>query len=230
MFWRLPRFGLVLVLLTAACSSKSDTVVSNSPADRYVESVNNVSGSFTVDGIFNHDKKPYTRHTHAGICASRKKSRRSKQTGCFGRPARKTSFTIRTRRRRKSTDAEAAAEEFDEVLHNRDARGVVFRVPVGDRRSDSKVRPFFNGNDYDFGNLVLELKSNSAEKVEGQIKSNVSSQQFDINFSVNVQPDVWTGGTFYQQPPTKLSARTSKRTTRDRRSGREVQPRLRASR
>ncbi len=105
----------------------------------------------------------------------------------------------------ENNDAEAAAEELDEVLHNRDARGVVFRVPVGGSANDSKVRPFFNGDDYDFGNLVLELKSNSADKIEGQIKSNVSSQQFDINFSVNVKPDVWTGGAFYQQPPTKLS-------------------------
>ena len=204
MFRRL-RFGLVLVLFTvAACSSKSDTVVSNSPADRYVESVNNVSGSFVVDGIFNYDKKPYTvTLTQAYARVVKNPADQSKQDVLIvllEKPLSRFALAVA-----ENSDAEAAAEELDEVLHNRDARGVVFRVPVGGSASDSKVRPFFNGNDYDFGNLVLELKSNSAEKIEGQIKSNVTSQQFDINFSVNVKPDVWTGGAFYQQPPTKLS-------------------------
>ncbi len=204
MFRRLPCIGLILVLLTAACSSKSDTVVSNSPADRYVESVNNVSGSFVVNGTFNYDKKPYTvTLTQAYARVVKNPADQSKQDVLIvllEKPLSRFALAVAD-----SSDAEAAAEELDEVLHNRDARGVVFRAPVGGSASDSKVRPFFNGNDYDFGNLVLELKSNSAEKVEGQIKSNVTSQPFDINFSVNVRPDVWTGGAFYQQPPTKLS-------------------------
>ena len=195
---------LILVLLTAACSSKSDTVVSNTTADRYVESVNNVSGSFVVDGIFNHDKKPYTvTLTQAYARVVKNPADQTKQEVLIvllEKPLSRFALAVA-----ESADAEAAAEELDEVLHNRDARGVVFRVPVGGSGNDSKVRPFFNGNDYDFGNLVLALKSNSADKVDGQIKSNVSSQQLDINFNVKVQPDVWTGGAFYQQPPTKLS-------------------------
>ncbi len=82
---------------------------------------------------------------------------------------------------------------------------VSFSASLMDRSANSEVRPYFNGNDYDFGNLVLEIKSLSNDKVEGQIKSNVGSQQADINFSVKLQPDVWTGGAFYEQPPTKLS-------------------------
>ena len=197
--------GVILLLLVgAACSSKSDRIVSNSPADRYVESVNNVSGSFVVDGSFNHDKKPYTvTLTQAYARVVKNPADQSKQDVLIvllEKPLSRFALAVA-----ESTDAEAAGEELDDVLHNRDARGVVFRVPVGGSASDAKVRPFFNGNDYDFGNLVLELKTNSADKVEGQIKSNVTSQQFDINFSVNVKPDVWTGGAFYQQPPTKLS-------------------------
>ena len=197
--------GLILVVLTAvACSSKNDKVVSNTPADRYVESVNNVSGSFVVDGFFNHDKKPYTvTLTQAYARVVKNPADQNKQEVLIvllEKPLSRFALAVA-----ESADAEAAAEELDEVLHNRDARGVVFRVPAGGSASDAKVRPFFNGNDYDFGNLVLELKSNSADKVEGQIKANVPSQQFDINFSVNVKPDVWTGGAFYQQPPTKLS-------------------------
>ena len=204
MFRRLLCFGLVLVLLTAvACSSKSGPVVTNSPADRYVEAVNTVSGSFVVDGIFNHDKKPYTvTLSQAYARVVKNPADQSKQDVLIvllEKPLSRLALAVA-----ESADAEAAAEELDEVLHNRDARGLVFRVPVGGSASDAKVRPFFNGNDYDFGNLVLELKSNTADKIEGQIKSNVSSQQFDINFGVNVRPDVWTGGAFYQQPPTKL--------------------------
>lgn len=197
--------GLILVLLgAAACSSKTGTVVSNTPADRYIEGVNNVSGSFVVDGNFNYDKKPYTvtlGQAYARVVKN--PSDQSKQDVLIvllEKPLSRFALAVA-----ESADAEAAAEELDEVLHNRDARGVVFRVPVGGSASDVKVRPFFNGDDYDFGNLVLELKSNAADKVEGQIKANVPSQQFDINFSVNVKPDVWTGGAFYQQPPTKLS-------------------------
>ena len=195
---------IVVLLAIAACSSKSDTVVSNTPADRYVESVNNVSGSFTVDGIFNHDKKPYSVNvTQAYARVVKNPEDQTKQevlVVLLEKPLPRFALAVA-----ENPDAEGAADEFDEVLHNRDARGVVFRVPPGSSGSGVKVRPFFNGNDYDFGNLELSLKANSPEIVAGQIKANVPSQQFDINFSVNVRPDLWTGGTFYQQPPTKLS-------------------------
>ena len=195
--------GLIL-LLFAACSSKSDTVVSNTPADHYLESVNTVSGSFTVDGIFNHDKKPYTVNvTQAYATVVKNVEDQSKQevlVVLLEKPLPRFALAVAD-----NPDAEAAADEFDEVLHNRDARGVVFRVPPGSTGSGVKVRPFFNGNDYDFGNVELTLKAFTPELVAGQIKANVPSQQFDINFSVTVRADLWTGGTFYQQPPTKLS-------------------------
>ena len=50
---------ILLLLVVAGCSSKKDITVS-SPADRYVESVNKVSGTFTIDASFNYDKKPST--------------------------------------------------------------------------------------------------------------------------------------------------------------------------
>ena len=204
MMRRLTCFGLAL-LLFGGCSRKSNIAPTNSPADRYVESVNNVSGSFTVDGSFNYDKKPYTvQLAHAYARVVKNPADQSKQDVLvllLEKPLSRFALAVA-----ENPDAEAAAEELDDVLHNRDARGVVFRVPVGGSSNDAKVRPFFNGNDYDFGNLVLDLKTNSADKLEGQIKPNVPSLQFDINFSVKVQPDVWTGGTFYEQPPTKLSA------------------------
>lgn len=195
----------MLVLLTAAaCSSKKDAIlVTSSNAGRYVESVNTVSGTFTVDGVFNYDKKPYTVNvTQAYARLVKNQADQSKQDVLIlllEKPLSRFALAVA-----ENNDVEAAADELDEVLHNRDARGVVFRVPVGGNTTD-KVRPFFNGNDYDFGNLVLNIKSIASDKVEGQVKSNVSSQQFDINFSVKVQPDVWTGGAFYEQPPTKLS-------------------------
>lgn len=198
-------FAFVLLLFSVACSSNRSPTSVGSPADRYVESVNNVSGSFTVDGSFNYDKKPYTVNlTQAYARVVKNPADQSKQDVLvllLEKPLSRFALAVA-----ENSDAEAAAEELDEVLHNRGARGVVFRVPVGGSGADAKIRPFFNGNDYDFGNLVLELKPLSADKAEGNIKSNVASQQFDIKFSVNVRPDVWTGGTFYQQPPTKLSS------------------------
>jgi len=204
----LPRAlcsGLILLVFAAtACSSKSDTVVSNSPADRYVESVNNVSGSFTVDGIFNHDKKPYSVNlTQAYATVVKNVEDQTKQevlVVLLEKPLPRFALAVA-----ENPDAEAAAEEFEEVLHNRDARGVVFRVPPGSTGGGVKVRPFFNGDDYDFGNVELSLKAFTPELLAGQIKANVPSQQFDINFSVNIRPGLWTGGAFYQQPSTKLS-------------------------
>jgi hypothetical protein len=204
MFRRLPCFGLVLVLLTAACSSKSDTVVSNIPDDRYVESINIVKGSFTVDGIFNHDQKPYSVNlSEAYATVVKSVADQSKQevlVVLLEKPLPRFALAVA-----HNPDAEAAADEFDEVLHNRDARGVVFRLPPGSTGSGVKIRPFFNGDDYDFGNVELSLKAFTADMVMGHIKANVPSQQFDITFTVNIRPNRWTGGTFYQQPPTKLS-------------------------
>ena len=195
-------FGVILALLAVtACSSKPK---GTSPADRYVESVNTVSGSFTVDGTFNYDKKPYTVNlAHAYARMVKNPADQNKQDVLvllLEKPLSRFALAVAENR-----DAEAAADELDDVLHNRDARGVVVRVPVGGSSSDAKVRPYFNGNDYDFGNLVLDLKTFTADKVEGTIKSNVASQQFDITFNVKVQPDVWTGSAFYEQPPTQLS-------------------------
>lgn len=197
MVWtRLRCFGLILVLLTAAaCSSKNRT-------PSVVESVNNVSGSFTVDGNFNYDKKPYTVNvTQAYARAVKNQADATKQDiliVLLEKPISRFALAVA-----ENPDAEAAAEELDEVLHNRDARGVVVRILD---KGETKIRPFFNGNDYNFSNLELEFKSFSDDKIEGQIRSKVTSQQFDVTFSVNVRSDVWTGGTFYQQPSTKLSA------------------------
>lgn len=231
MMWkRLRCTGLILFLLAAACSSKSDPA-SVSPTDRYVESVNSVSGSFTVDGVFNYDKKPYTINvTEAYGRVVKNRADQTKQDVLvllLEKPLSRFALAVA-----ENDDVEVAAGELDDVLHSRDARGVVFRVAV-DRKAaaeteekirqlnesgaefneievrrtgDSKVRPYFNGNDFDFGNLVLDIKSVSTDEVEGHIKSNVSSQHFDITFSVRLEPNVWTGGKFYEQPPTKLSA------------------------
>jgi len=196
--------GVFLVLLAVtACSSKRAISVPT-PADRYVESVNTVSGSFTVDGQFNYDKKPYSVNvTQAYARFVKNQADQSKQDVLIlllEKPLSRYALAVA-----ENNDVDAAAEELDEVLQNRDARGVVFRVPVGGQSSDPKVRPFFNGNNHDLSNVVLQINSLSMDKVAGQIKSNDSSRQFDINFSVNVRPDVWTGGTFYEQPSTKLS-------------------------
>lgn len=199
---RLISVMLVLVTVTA-CSSKRAISVPT-PADRYVESVNSVSGSFTVDGQFNYDKKPYAvnvKEAYARLVKNQAdQSKQDVLILLLEKPLSRYALAVA-----ENNDLEAAAEELDEVLQNRDARGVVFRVPVGGNPSDAKVRPFFNGNNHDLSNVVLQINSLSTDKVQGQIKSNDSSKQFDINFSVSVRPDVWTGGTFYEQPSTKLS-------------------------
>ena len=203
MWMRALCSGLILLVLTvAACSSRNDAPVAGLTA-HYIESVNNVSGSFSVDGGFSYDKKPFNinpTQAYARIVKNQQDpNKKDALIVLVEKPLTRFALAVA-----ENTDAEAATAELSDVLQNRDARGVVFRVAL-DRSGNSGVRPYFNGNDYDFGNLVLEIKSLSNEKVDGQIKSNAPSQQADIKFSVRLHPDVWTGGAFYEQPPTKLS-------------------------
>ena len=52
--------ALTLLLLTvAACSSRNNSAPVAGLTAHYVESVNTVSGSFSVEGIFSYDKKPF---------------------------------------------------------------------------------------------------------------------------------------------------------------------------
>ena len=193
-------------LLSVSCSSRKDshTAIPPSPADRYVESVNSVSGGFSVDAALSEDKKPFTispTQAYARIVKnSAEPSKNDVLIVLVEKPLSRFALAVAD-----TFDVEEGIRDLRAVLHNRNARGVAFRVPMGQQNADVDVRPFFNGNDYDFGNLIVQIKSSTADKIEGQITSDVSSQQADVNFSVKVQPDVWTGGAFYQQPPTNLS-------------------------
>jgi hypothetical protein len=199
--WMRALCSGLLLLTAAACSSKNQPAAGLTA--HYVESVNSVSGSFSVDGIFSYDKKPFNinpTQAYARIVKNQQDpNKKDALIVLVEKPLTRFALAVA-----ENNDVEAATAELSDVLQNRDARGVVFRVAM-DQSGNSGVRPYFNGNDYDFGNLVLEIKSLSNDKVDGQIKSNAPSQQADINFSVRLRPDIWTGGTFYEQPPTKLS-------------------------
>jgi hypothetical protein len=200
--WTRPLcFGLLL-LTVAACSRNDAGPVAGLTA-HYVESVNTVSGSFAVDGKFSYDKKPFNinpAQAYARIVKNQQDpNKKDALIVLVEKPLPRFALAVA-----ENDDVEAATAELSDVLQNRDARGVVFRVAM-DQSGNSGVRPYFNGNDYEFGNLVVEIKSLTNDKIEGQIKSNAPSQQADINFSVSLRPDIWTGGAFYEQPPTKLS-------------------------
>ncbi len=76
-------------------------------------------------------------------------------------------------------EADGTAILFRQMLMNRNVRGLALRLAT-DRNAATEapdqIRALFNGEDYDFGNLQLELKSFAADSIEGQIKSNVRSQ------------------------------------------------------
>ncbi len=124
--------GLILLVLTvAACSSKKDTVAS--PAHRYVESVNTVSGSFSVDGIFSYDKKPFNinpTQAYARIVKNpQDPSKNDVLIVLVEKPL--SRFALASA---ENDDLEVATDELTDVLQNRDARGVVFRVADGSKR------------------------------------------------------------------------------------------------
>lgn len=211
MWKRLSGAGLILfVLICAACSRKTAPGLTPppSPSDRYVESVNTTSGTLTIDAQFNEDKKPSVinfAHAYARVVINPEdQNKKDVLVVMLERPLPRTALSVI-----EGDDPGLATMDFFEMLRNRDARGVVLRVP-SDRNpafgdGQENIRTLFAGQDLDLGDLELELKSLTADKAEGRIKSNVESLQADINFAVQLKPDVWTGGAFYTQPSTKLS-------------------------
>ena len=208
---RLSGAGLILLLLIcAACSrKKAPALPQSTPSfDRYVESVNTAAGTLTIDAEFNEDKKPSVinfAQAYARVVTNPEDAnKKDVLVVLLEQPLPRAALSVI-----EDDDPKLGTMDFFEMLKNRDARGMVLRFPT-DRNpttdaGQENLRTLFNGHDYDFGNLELELKSLAADKAEGRVKSNAESLKADVNFTVKLQPDVWTGGTFYQQPPTKLS-------------------------
>lgn len=211
MWKRLSGAGLILfVSICAACSRNKAPALPQptEPSDAYVESVNTTSGTLTIDAQFNEDKKPSLinfSQAYARVVTNPEDSaKKDVLIVLLEQPLPRTALSIIV-----NDNPADETIEFFEMLRNRDARGVVLRVP-SDRNPSAadgqeNIRTIFEGQDLDLGDLELELKALTADKAEGRIKSNVESLQADINFAVQLRPDVWTGGAFYQQPSTKLS-------------------------
>jgi hypothetical protein len=195
----------LLLLLCVSCSSKRDAVTGGpaSPADRYIESVNTVSGSFSVDAALSEDKKPFTiSPTQAYTRVIRNAEDQSKKDAFIilvEKPLSRSALAVA-----ENDDTEEVTRDLAEILQNRDARGLAFRLPLDQQGAGPNVRAYFSGHDAHLGNLTVQINSQSADKIEGQVKSDVDSQQSDVSFSVRLLPDLWSGGTYYQQPPTNL--------------------------
>lgn len=211
MFKRLCGAGLILfVLICAACSRKKAPALPqpSDPFARYVESVNTASGTFTIEAQFTEDNKPSVinfSQAYARVVPNPEDTnKKDVLVVLLEQPVPRAALSAI-----ENDDPALGTMDFFDTLKNRDVRGVVFRFP-SDRNptandGQENIRTIFNGRDYDFGNLELELKSLAADKAEGRIKSNIESLKADINFTVTLQPNVWTGGAFFVQPSTTLS-------------------------
>jgi hypothetical protein len=241
MMWKhLSAASLGLILF--ACSGCSQTAQPGSAAQpdqrtsasaRYVESVNTVSGSYTIDAFFSEDNKPFTinmTQAYARLVKNRAdETKKDVLIVLTEKPVAGTALSVVD-----NDDAREGAKDLEAALGNRGVRGVVFRLAL-DRKAaaeieekiqkltdgetgpsetelreagDSEPKPFFKGMPHQMG-FELEVKSFSAETVEGRIKREIpegsdSSMKADINFTVKLQPDTWTGGVFHKQPATKL--------------------------
>lgn len=201
---------ILLVLICAACSRKTapGPTPPTEPSARYVESVNTTSGTLTIDAQFNEDNQPsvinFSQAYARVVTNPEDTNKKDVLVVLLEQPLPRAALSII-----EGDDPRLATIDFFAMLRNRDARGVVLRMPSERNPASTdgpeNIRTVFEGQDLDLGNLELELKSLSADKAEGRIKSNVESLQADISFVVQLKPDVWTGGTFYQQPATKLS-------------------------
>ena len=203
---RITSLSLIaFCLLFASCSSKRDgAAVPTSTPDRYAESVNTVSGSFSVDMILTEDKKPFTispTEAYARVIKSTVDQAKSEVFVILvEKPLSRAALAVA-----ENDDAHIVERDLAEVLENRDARGVAFRLPMDQQGATPVVKGYFSGNEYDLGYLTVQITSQSADKIEGQVKSNVAAQQSSVSFSVKLVPELWSGGTYYQQPSTNLA-------------------------
>ena len=203
--WRTCVTIILLSLLCFSCSSKTDTstVAPPSPADRYVESVNTVSGSFSVDGALSDDKKPFNiSPTQAYARVIRDIEDQSKNDAFIilvEKPLSRSALAVA-----ENDNTVEVERDLTEILQNRDTRGLAFRLPLDQQGASPDVRAYFSGHDAHLGNLTVQISSQSADKIEGQVKSGIDSQQSDVSFSVKLLPNLWSGGTYFQQPPTNL--------------------------
>lgn len=196
---RITCLSLILFcLLFVSCSSKRDatSAVPTSTPDRYAESVNTVSGSFSVPARLSDDKKRFS----------------ISPTQAYARVIKNDAFIILVEKPlsrsalgvAENDDAQEVERDLAEVLQNRDARGLAFRLPLGQQAAKPNVRAYFSGQDVRFVDLTVQINSQSTDKIEGQVKYDNDSEQSNVSFSVKLLPDLWSGGTYYQQPPTNL--------------------------
>ena len=197
---------IALCLLFASCSSKKDgTAVPTSTPDRYAESLNAVAGNFSVDASLSEDKKAFTispTQAYARVVKSTSdQSRNDVLVILVEKPLSRSALAVA-----ENDDAQEVERDLAEVLENRDARGVAIRLPLDQQGAGPDIKGYFSGNEYDLGYLTVQINLQSADKIEGQVKTNVASQQSSVSFSVKLVPDLWSGGTYYQQPSTNLAA------------------------
>ena len=202
---RITCLSLIL-LLCLSCSSKRNggNALPTSTHDRYAESVNTVSGSFSVDVILTEDKKPSTISPTQAYARVVKSTSDQSKNDVFvilvEKPLSRSALAVA-----ENVDAQIVERDLAEVLENRDARGVAFRLPMDQQGANPEVRGYFSGNEYQLGSLTVQINSQSADKIEGQVKSGVAPQQGEVSFSVKLLPGLWSGGEYYQQPPTNLA-------------------------
>jgi hypothetical protein len=227
-------FVLVVTLTFAGCSQIRQPAggAPATPPIRDVESVNTVTGSFTIAAIFNpHDKAPITvklTQAYARFVKNRKDETKKDVVILLSENplARRAISAV------EATNAEDGANNLKVILKNREVRGMQLRL-AADRKAaaeakerskkrqneggsfsddeedrkggDSLPTAYYNGDDSTFLPFEVEIKSFSTDTVQGHIKFvGTSGNDADINFTVKLQPEGWTGGVFYQEPPTKL--------------------------
>lgn len=227
-------FVLVTTLASVGCSQTRQPAVGapTPPPTRDVESVNTVTGSFTAAAIFNrNDNSPVTvklTQAYARFVKNRKDETKQDVVILLTEIplARRAIAAV------EAANAEDGAKNLRVVLKNRDVRGIQLRLAVDRKaaaevkeriekrhnegeyssdddeerkRGDSSVTTYYNGDEKTFLPFELEIKSFSPDTVQGHIKVfGTTGSEADINFTVKLQPDGWTGGVFYRQPPTKL--------------------------
>ena len=199
---------------------------------RDVESVNTVTGSLTVSAFFNpQGKSPITvklTQAYARFVKNRKdETKRDVVILLTEKPLARRAIAAA-----EATNAEDGTNNLPLTLKNREVWGIQLRLAVdrkaaaevkvrSEKRSieggasaddeedrkggDSLPKIYFNGGYLSVSPLELEIKSFSQDTVQGHIKIfGGTDEEANINFTVKLQPDGWTGGVFYREPPTKL--------------------------
>lgn len=211
----LSALALVFVGLGCGKTPPATTAAAQPTPSNDAESVNSVEGSFTVTGYFAKDQPPET------VTLTQAYARRVKNEEDQSKQDILILLTEKPVARKVLAELDSdtgSPSSLQAKLRDRGVRGIQLRFAAEKKAESAEEQQDAESSEDDFDCTVLfdgsAIQTNllqfkpaafSAEAVHGNLTARGEwEDKFNINFKVSLEPQGWTGGTFYVQPPTNL--------------------------